>query len=67
MSMEEELPLKELNPEQDDISQDEPIEVCVEDLDNCQKCQTSKIDKMYIPGQDVLHCICTRCGYEWVE
>ena len=38
-----------------------------EDADDCQKCQTSKIDKMYIAGHDVLHCICTQCGYEWVE
>lgn len=67
MSMEKELPLKELNPEQDDISQVELIEACVEDSDNCQKCQTSNIDKMYIAGHDVLHCICTQCGFEWVE
>ena len=39
----------------------------LEDVDDCQKCQTSKIDKMYIAGHDVLHCICTQCGYEWIE
>ena len=66
-----ELPLKELNPDSEEQLHKKPIVVQEErsdqDADNCQKCQTSRIDKMYIAGHDVLHCICTQCGYEWVE
>jgi hypothetical protein len=71
MSMEKELLLKESSPDSGEQLHKKPIVVQEELLDlnadNCQKCQTSKIDKMYIAGHDVLHCICTQCGYEWVE
>ena len=71
MSMEKELLLKESNQDLEEQLHRKPIVVQGErsdlDVDNCQKCQTSKIDKMYIAGHDVLHCICTQCGYEWVE
>jgi hypothetical protein len=33
----------------------------------CSKCHSSDIDRMYIDGHDVLHCICNQCGKEWVE
>jgi len=33
----------------------------------CSKCHSSDISKLYIPGQDVLHCICITCENEWVE
>lgn len=32
----------------------------------CSKCHSSDIDKLYIEGHDVLHCVC-ECGHEWVE
>ena len=69
--MEKELPLKESNQDLEELLHKKPIVVQEErldlDADNCQKCQTSNIDKMYITGHDVLHCICRQCGYEWVE
>ena len=34
---------------------------------NCDKCHSSDIDRMYIDGHDVLHCICKQCGFEWIE
>lgn len=71
MSTEKELHLKESNQDLEEQLHKKPIVVQEErlelDADNCQKCQTSNIDKMYIAGHDVLHCICTQCGYEWVE
>jgi hypothetical protein len=39
----------------------------LEDVDDCPKCHSSDINKMYIAGHDVLHCICNQCGKEWVE
>ena len=54
----------------DTTNQETPdlLQTLTENIDDkCSKCQTSKIDKMYIAGHDVLHCICTQCGYEWVE
>jgi len=66
-----ELPLKELNPDSEELLHKKPIEVQEErsdqDADNCQKCHSSDINKMYIAGHDVLHCICNQCGKEWVE
>ena len=66
----EELPLKQsvqefeeqLHKKLTDVQEEH-----LEDVDNCQKCHSSDINKMYIAGHDVLHCICNQCGKEWVE
>ena len=34
--------------------------------DKCSKCHSSDIERLYIEGHDVLHCVC-ECGHEWVE
>lgn len=67
MSTEKELLLKELDRELADMSQNAPIGECEEDSNKCPKCHSSDINKMYIAGHDVLHCICIQCGKEWVE
>ena len=33
----------------------------------CDKCRSLDINTMYVAGHNVLHCICNRCGYEWVQ
>ena len=35
--------------------------------DKCSKCHSSDIDKRYIIGHDVTHCICNTCYQEWIE
>lgn len=70
-STERELPLKELNLDLEEQLHKKPIVVQEErlglDVDDCHKCHSSDINKMYIAGHDVLHCICNQCGKEWVE
>ena len=70
-STEKELLLKELNPVLEEQLHKKPIVVQEErlglDADDCPKCHSSDINKMYIAGHDVLHCICNQCGKEWVE
>lgn len=52
MKTEKELRLKEL-PEGTD--------------DKCSICHSSDIDRRYIIGHDVTHCICNTCYQEWIE
>ena len=37
------------------------------ELRNCEQCTSTNISVEYIKVQDLMHCICTRCNYEWVE
>ena len=37
------------------------------ELRSCEQCTSTNIDVEYIKVQDLMHCICTRCTYEWVE
>lgn len=54
-------------------TEDESHSLQSQDEDNsshllvCSKCHSSDIDRMYIEGHDVLHCICKQCGIEWIE
>jgi len=44
------------------------LETSIESIDvKCSKCHSSDINKLYITGHDVLHCICNICQNEWVE
>jgi len=50
------------------LTEDESLSSQSQDAEsNCDKCHSSDIDRMYIEGHDVLHCICFQCGFEWVE
>lgn len=33
----------------------------------CEKCGSSEIGKHWIDTQQILHCICIECNYEWIE
>ena len=35
--------------------------------DKCSICHSSDIDRRYIIGHDVTHCICNTCYQEWIE
>jgi len=37
------------------------------ELRSCEQCSSTNISVEYIKVQDLMHCICTRCTYEWVE
>ena len=37
------------------------------ELRSCEQCTSTNISVEYIKVQDLMHCICTRCTYEWVE
>lgn len=34
---------------------------------NCPKCNSSEIGLHWVDSQEVMHCICITCTYEWVE
>lgn len=53
-------------PAEELVTLTEDIESVCENTE-CHKCHSSDINKMYIAGHDVLHCICNQCGKEWVE
>ena len=68
----EELLLKQCEAESEERShkryteeQREPSEG--EDKIQCEKCHSSDIETWWVSGQHLLHCICRKCAYEWVE
>ncbi len=67
----EELLLKQCEAESVEQSQAKSTDAQQEpsegDKIQCEKCHSSDIDKRWVPGQHLLHCICNACEYEWVE
>ena len=37
------------------------------DFMTCEKCGSLEIGKHWIDTQQILHCICIECNYEWIE